>query len=275
MIRLEHVNLVVKNMAATLDFIQTAFPAWKVRGKGESEWYGKKRKWLHVGTDEYYITLNEGNGEKNRDLKGHSPGLAHVGFVVDDMAEISNRLQAKGYEIATIGPDHPHRKTIYFIDPSGFEFEFMQYLSKKPEEKNMYGGETSPITRVSTARQGDEVVNSANFIKDLYKNAVDGKDADHLATFLTDDVHFRLGNHQPVRGKSAVLDANRTFFSSITSMSHVIENIWSQRDDLICNGSVDYVRLDGSAHSATFVTVLKLKEGKIADYLVYADLSQL
>jgi len=151
MIRLEHVNLVVKDMDATLDFIQTAFPDWKVRGQGESEWYGKKRKWLHVGTDDNYITLNEGRDNDNRDLKGHSPGLAHIGFAVDDVKGISSRLQKKGHEIATIGANHPHRKTIYFIDPAGFEFEFIQYLSEKPAEKNMYGGETSGITRVSTA----------------------------------------------------------------------------------------------------------------------------
>ncbi|SDE50016.1 MULTISPECIES: VOC family protein [Kordiimonas] len=151
MARLEHVNLVVKDLDATLDFILTAFPDWRVRGTGEGDWYGTKRKWLHVGTDDHYITLNNGGTGSNRDLKGHLPGLAHIGFIVDDMEAVANRLQAKGYEIATIGADHPFRKTIYFIDPAGFEFEFIEYLSQKPEEKNMYGGETSGITRVSTA----------------------------------------------------------------------------------------------------------------------------
>lgn len=151
MIRLEHLNLVVSDLQATRDFIQTAFPEWEVRGQGENEWYGKVRSWLHVGTDEYYLTLNQGGYESNRDLKGHSPGLAHIGFNVDDMDGIAQRLQAKGYDIATIGADHPFRKTIYFIDPAGFEFEFIEYLSEKPEEKNLYGGETSGITRVSTA----------------------------------------------------------------------------------------------------------------------------
>lgn len=151
MIRLEHVNLVVKDIKTSLDFIQTAFPDWKIRGKGKSEWYGNFRDWLHVGTDEYYITLNQGTSDNNRDLKSHIPGLAHIGFCVDDMESISSRLQKKGYEIATIGADHPYRKTIYFIDPSGFEFEFIQYLSDVSAEKNMYGGETSKITRVSTA----------------------------------------------------------------------------------------------------------------------------
>lgn len=151
MIRLEHVNLVVNDIHTTLVFLQTAFPDWRIRGKGESDWYGTMRPWLHLGTDDYYITLNQGNGEPNRNLKGHAPGLAHIGFCVDDLDSISTRLQNKGYEIATIGADHPYRKTLYFIEPAGFEFEFIQYLTEAPEERNLYGGETSEVKRLSTA----------------------------------------------------------------------------------------------------------------------------
>ena len=151
MIRLEHVNLVVKDIDTTLRFLQTAFPDWRVRGRGESEWYGHKRNWLHVGTDDYYITLNDGGEGENRDLRGHAPGLAHIGFCVDDMDGISQRLQDAGFEIATIGADHPHRKTVYFHDPAGFEFEFIEYLSDRPEERNLYGGETSSIQRIGSA----------------------------------------------------------------------------------------------------------------------------
>lgn len=149
--QIEHVNLVSKDIEATLDFLQTAFPDWKVRGQGENEWYGTKRQWLHFGTDDYYITLNEGSQEDNRDLKGQSPGLAHIGFCVDDLDDVATRLQSKGYEIATIGADHPHRKNVYFIEPSGFEFEFVQYVAESPEQRNMYGGETSEIKRVGSA----------------------------------------------------------------------------------------------------------------------------
>ncbi len=146
--QLEHVNLVVTDIDATLDFIQTAFPSWRVRGRGENEWYGIKRKWLHIGTDDYYITLNDGGKGDNRNLKGQAPGLAHIGFSVDDVERISRQLQSKGYEITTVGTDHPYRKTLYFIDPAGFEFEFIEYLSQVPEQKNMYGGETSEIKRL-------------------------------------------------------------------------------------------------------------------------------
>lgn len=151
MFYLEHVNLVVTDITATLDFIQTAFPDWKVRGKGEGDWYGQKRQWLHVGTDQQYITLNSGDDAANRDLKSNTPGLAHLGFAVDDVDGIAERLQAKGHVIGTIGADHPYRKTIYFTDPAGFEFEFIQYFSTEAAQRNMYGGETSNIVRVGTA----------------------------------------------------------------------------------------------------------------------------
>ena len=147
MVRLEHANLVVKEIQPTLDFILTAFPEWRVRGEGEMSWYGRPRRWLHVGDDDYYLTLNDDGDEDNRDLAGHSAGLAHLGFVVDDVDGVTERLIAKGYEIDVTGAEHPHRKTFYFRDPAGFQFEFMQYLSDVPEEKNLYGGETSNVSR--------------------------------------------------------------------------------------------------------------------------------
>jgi len=153
MVRLEHANLVSKDMAGTLDFLQTAFPEWSVRGRGESEWYGKKRQWLHFGNEDYYITINEGNQDINRDLSGHSPGLAHIGFCVDNVNHITTRLQNKGHEISIMGADHPYRKSVYFVDPSGFEFEFIQYYSDLADQRNMYDGEKSQIQRMSPSDQ--------------------------------------------------------------------------------------------------------------------------
>ncbi len=118
-------------------------------------------------------------------------------------------------------------------------------------------------------------MSSVDFVKGLYRDAVDCKDVESLSDFLSDDVRFRIGNHEPVYGKDAVLEANRAFFASITGMTHQIDTIWQQGNDVICNGSVDYVRLDGSGHSAVFATVLKVTNKKVVDYLVYADLSQL
>ena len=138
MIRIEHANLVVKDIEATLDFVLTAFPTWQVRGQGQMTWYGKARRWLHVGDDDYYLTLNDGSEGQNRDLSGHTPGLAHLGFVVDDLDDLVARLETKGFKIDIEGTEHPFRKNVYFVDPAGFQFEFVQYLSDQPSERNRY-----------------------------------------------------------------------------------------------------------------------------------------
>ena len=88
-------------------------------------------------------------------------------------------------------------------------------------------------------------------------------------------MRFRIANNDPVVGKKALLEANQAFFTSITRMSHRIDNVWSQDEYVICNGQVDYIRLDGSEFSVPFATVLKLKDSKIVDYLVYVDISEL
>ncbi|NQY89808.1 MAG: nuclear transport factor 2 family protein [Colwellia sp.] len=111
-------------------------------------------------------------------------------------------------------------------------------------------------------------------IEALYR-AVDSKDLNYLNTALTDDVNFRIGNNNTITDKATALDANKQFFECIGSMRHTIDKVWAVGNDIICNGMVNYIRLDGSEHSAYFSTVLTMKGEKIADYFVYADLSGL
>lgn len=113
-----------------------------------------------------------------------------------------------------------------------------------------------------------------NFVQELYK-AVDNKNINQLAHFLAEDVCFSLANFPSTRGKTEVLEANQGFFASIHSMCHSLDNIWQVEDKLICHGQVDYIRLDKTKMSANFATILTIKEEKISDYLVYADLSNL
>ena len=111
-------------------------------------------------------------------------------------------------------------------------------------------------------------------IRTLY-TAVDSKDLNYLEETLCDDVKFRIGNYDTISDKAAALASNQEFFGSIESMSHTIDKVWSVENDVLCNGLVDYIRLDGSAHSAYFSTVLTMDNGKIAEYFVYADISGL
>ena len=35
------------------------------------------------------------------------------------------------------GPDEPHRRNVYFVDPDGMDVEFVEYLSDLPAERNL------------------------------------------------------------------------------------------------------------------------------------------
>ena len=137
MLYLEHLNLVVNDIPAAQTFYQAAFPHWRVRDQGESDWYGKRRKWLHLGDDYQYLTFNDNGEGNNRDLAGHQSGLAHFAFVTGNIDAVIERLAAAGFPVDTDGADEPYRKNVYFIDPAGFEVEFVQYLSDVPEQRNL------------------------------------------------------------------------------------------------------------------------------------------
>ena len=137
MIYIEHLNLVVRDLPAAVNFYQAAFPHWRIREEADGQWYGKPRKWLHLGDDYQYLTLNDNGEGENRELSGHQTGLAHFGFVTDNLAALIDRLSRAGYQVSNSGFEEPHRRNVYFIDPNGFEVEFVQYFSDIPEERNL------------------------------------------------------------------------------------------------------------------------------------------
>lgn len=138
MIRLEHLNLVVDDMASTLAFYQAAFPHWYVRGQGEGEWYGSFRHWLHFGDDYQYLTFNDNGLGKNRNLASHDMGLGHFAFVTNDLDAVVERLDKAGFPIAKPGARARFRRNCYFVDPNGYEVEFVEYLTDIPSERNLY-----------------------------------------------------------------------------------------------------------------------------------------
>ena len=137
MIHLEHVNLVVTDIDEALKFYRAVFPHWRIRDQGKGEWYGKPRTWVHFGDDYQYLVFSDHGEGENRDLSGHQVGLAHFAFVTNNIDAVISRLAEAGFAIAKDGADEPYRRNIYFIDPDGFEVEFIQYLSDLPEERNL------------------------------------------------------------------------------------------------------------------------------------------
>jgi len=137
MIHLEHLNLIVANIETSLKFYRAAFPEWKIRGGGEQDWYGKQRNWIHFGDDYHYLALCDSGTGENRDLTGHQIGLAHFAYVTGDIKGVTERLQKAGFSIANDGAEQ-YKKNVYFIDPDGYEIEFVEYLSDLPSQRNSY-----------------------------------------------------------------------------------------------------------------------------------------
>lgn len=137
MIQFEHVNLVVTDIEASLAFYRAAFPHWRVREQARGEWSGKPRTWVHFGDDYQYLAFGDNGEGSNRDLDGHQVGLAHFAFVTSNLSALIERLEGAGFSPAKSGAEEPHRRNIYYIDPAGFEVEFVQYLSDLPEERNL------------------------------------------------------------------------------------------------------------------------------------------
>jgi len=132
-IYLEHANISVSNLDEGVRFFQTAFPEFKVRG-GEPE--GQK-PWLHVGIDDTYVALNIRAG-KDRPAPYSGLGINHIGFVVSDVESIATRLLKAGYTRSYPKQIHEFRIRDYFYDADGNDYEFIQYLSDRQEERNDY-----------------------------------------------------------------------------------------------------------------------------------------
>ena len=66
------------------------------------------------------------------------PGINHLGYEVSDVDALRTRLLAAGYRESTVPNAHPQRKRVYFYDPEGNDWEFVQYFSDDPAERNDY-----------------------------------------------------------------------------------------------------------------------------------------
>lgn len=135
-IRLEHANICVHDIEAMIKFLQTVSPYFKIRGGGGS---GADR-WVHFGNDETYIALQQADEKLTASFKPYSgqPGVNHLAYEVDDVVSLQERLETAGYKNSTVPNNHPFRKRIYFYDPEGNDWEFVEYLSEDQSERHDY-----------------------------------------------------------------------------------------------------------------------------------------
>jgi len=135
---LEHSNISVSDLDKAIRFFSAAFPDFRIRGRGRSETPGNERDWIHFGDDTTYIALEEATKERSGHLTYRNPGINHIGFVVEDMDTVVERLEAAGFSENMRDYSHPSRRRSYFYDADGNEYEFVEYMTENPEERNQY-----------------------------------------------------------------------------------------------------------------------------------------
>ncbi len=121
-IYLEHANVTVKDLEQSIDFYRRLLD-FEVRWRGT---VSSGSPAAHVGSDDFYLALFEASREGEFDRDYESPGLNHVGFVVDDLDDKRRRLAQLGVESHLEGDYEPGRR-LYFYDPSGLEVELVEY----------------------------------------------------------------------------------------------------------------------------------------------------
>ena len=136
MIKLEHANLSVIDIDATTRFITTALPEFSVRGEGVDS---AGRPWRHVGNQHFYVALQAVPHHPGRAPYSDSAGMNHLGWEVEDVAALEARMLEAGFE-PNMHADAAHaaRRRIYFYDPDGNDWEFVQYLTDDLNARNSY-----------------------------------------------------------------------------------------------------------------------------------------
>ncbi len=131
---LEHANISVNNLNESIRFFQAAFPDFAVRGGGESN----GRKWIHLGNEQTYLALNEAIEIQHHEKDYLKNGINHLGFVVNDVEAIADRILTAGFKRDYPKQVEKYRIRDYFADADGNEYEFVQYLSEDLDERNFY-----------------------------------------------------------------------------------------------------------------------------------------
>lgn len=97
-----------------------------------------------------------------------------------------------------------------------------------------------------------------SWARDLYKHAVDRKDARGFARAFTEEGTLRFGNAHAIQGRAAIEAGIAQFFETFGTLQHEEKGAWLRDDTLILEAVVTYERHDGQEVSLPAVTIFSL-----------------
>lgn len=138
----EHQNITVPDLDATIRTLLALFPSWQLRCRRQEciiPTFSDKAftlDWAHVGDDNSYIAL-QAPADGEAFIQNPQPYFNHLGLVVTDLAQClksAERLKLTTKE----SPAHPARKRAYVKVTEGLMLEVIEYLSDDPAQRHSY-----------------------------------------------------------------------------------------------------------------------------------------
>jgi ketosteroid isomerase-like protein len=102
---------------------------------------------------------------------------------------------------------------------------------------------------------------------------IDSFDVERFVQHLTDDVTFRFGNAEPIRGKDAVREGVLGFWSTIDGLTHHLIKVIESGDTMVAKIDVEYVRKDGKHVTVPNADILEFDGDLVRDWQIYIDLA--
>jgi len=114
------------------------------------------------------------------------------------------------------------------------------------------------------------------WIFEFFKIA-DSMNMERFLSLFTDEVEVTVSNHPTLRGKQGLSAAIGGLWQSLNAMSHSISGAWSLHDGAvgIAESTCMYTRKDNTTYTIRPCTTLRRRGGKIYEFRIHADMSQL
>lgn len=112
------------------------------------------------------------------------------------------------------------------------------------------------------------------YVSEVYE-AVDSRDEQRLARFLTENCTFVYANNDPVVGRANVAEYSKKFMALIAGIKHQLLEVWAFDDVIVSRIEVTYTRKGGSTLTVPAVTIWRMRDRQIDDYRIYIDVAPL
>ncbi|TDN70002.1 nuclear transport factor 2 family protein [Paraburkholderia sp. BL10I2N1] len=121
----------------------------------------------------------------------------------------------------------------------------------------------------------DTATAASGFASQVYA-ACDSMDEHRFGQYLTEDCRFVYANSDPVIGRANAAAYVKGFMSMISGIRHELLEVWQCDDDvLISRMNVTYTRKDRTTLTVPAMTVWRMRDKMIQEYLIYVDVSEL